>query len=95
MKIRTIKLLAKEGANNVVKNKLMSFASMMTVVVALFILGIVLLMAINITSNIEAMKRDLELTVFLNVNATPYQREEVVNFVEAKKDAGLISEYRI
>lgn len=42
MKIRTIKLLAKEGANNVVKNKLMSFASMMTVVVALFILGIVL-----------------------------------------------------
>lgn len=95
MKIRTIKLLAKEGANNVVKNKLMSFASMMTAVVALFILGIVLLMAINITSNIEAMKRDLELTVFLNVNATPYQREEVVNFVEAKKDAGLISEYRI
>ena len=95
MKIRTIKLLAKEGANNVVKNKLMSFASMMTVVVALFILGIVLLMAINITSNIEVMKRDLELTVFLNVNATPYQREEVVNFVEAKKDAGLISEYRI
>ena len=95
MKIRTIKLLAKEGANNVVKNKLMSFASMTTVVVALFILGIVLLMAINITSNIEAMKRDLELTVFLNVYATPYQREEVVNFVEAKKDAGLISEYRI
>lgn len=95
MKIRTIKLLAKEGSNNVIKNKLMSFASMMTVVIALFILGIVLLIAINITSNIEAMKHDLELTVFLNVSATPYQRAEVVHFIEEKKDEGLISEYRI
>ena len=57
MKIRTMKLLVKEGTKNVVKNKLMSFASILTVVAALFFLGIILLIAINITSNIEAMKR--------------------------------------
>lgn len=95
MKIRTLKLLVKEGTNNVVKNKLMSFASILTVVAALFFLGIILLIAINITSNVEAMKRDLELTVFLNVNATPYQREEVVSFIEEKKEAGIISDYKI
>ena len=95
MKIRTIKLLAKEGSNNVVKNKLMSFASAITVVIALFILGIVLLIAINITSNVESMKRDLELTLFLNVNATPYQREEVVNYIESNVDQGIFTEYRI
>ncbi|NLE24330.1 MAG: hypothetical protein GX625_03150, partial [Clostridiaceae bacterium] len=83
-----MKLLVKEGTNNIIKNKLMSFASTMTVVAALFFLGIILLIAINITSNIEAMKRDLEITVFLNVNATNYQREEVVSFIEAKKNAG-------
>lgn len=94
MKIRTMKLLVKEGTNNIIKNKLMSFASTMTVVAALFFLGIILLIAINISSNIEAMKRDLEITVFLNVNATNYQREEVVSFIEAKKNAGIISEYR-
>ena len=94
MKIRTMKLLIKEGTNNVIKNKLMSFASIMTVVATLFFLGIILLIAINITSNIEAMKRDLEITVFLNVNATNYQREEVVSFIEAKKEAGVITEYR-
>lgn len=94
MKIRTMKLLVKEGTNNVVKNKLMSFASILTVVAALFFLGIILLIAINITSNIEAMKRDLELTIFLNVNATSYQREEVVGFIEQKKAAGIVSEYR-
>jgi cell division transport system permease protein len=94
MKIRTMKLLVKEGTKNVVKNKLMSFASILTVVAALFFLGIILLIAINITSNIEAMKRDLELTIFLNVNATSYQREEVVGFIEQKKAAGIVSEYR-
>jgi len=94
MKIRTMKLLIKEGAQNVIKNKLMTFASVMTVVATLFFLGIVLLIAVNISSNIEAMKRDLEVTVFLNVNATNYQREEVVSFLESKKEAGIISEYR-
>jgi len=94
MKIRTMKLLIKEGTHNVIKNKLMSFASIMTVVATLFFLGIVLLLAVNISSNIEAMKRDLEVTVFLNVNATNYQREEVVSFLEKQKEAGIISEYR-
>ncbi|HHU89976.1 MAG TPA: ABC transporter permease [Clostridiaceae bacterium] len=95
MKIRTMKLLVKEGTNNVIKNKLMSFASIMTVVATLFFLGIILLIAINITSNIEAMKRDLEVTVFLNVNVTNYQRAEVLSYIESKKEAGIISEYRI
>ena len=55
MKIRTMKLLAKEGLHNVYKNKLMSAASILTVVAALFFLGIVLLIAINIPSNLETM----------------------------------------
>ncbi len=93
MKIRTLKLLVKEGTNNVVKNKLMSFASTMTVVAALFFLGIILLIAINITSNIEAMKRDLTVTVFLNIDVSPFEKEEVVTFIEGKKEAGVISDY--
>ncbi|NLL95770.1 MAG: hypothetical protein GX227_01460, partial [Clostridiaceae bacterium] len=95
MKIRTLKLLVKEGTNNVVKNKLMSFASIMTVVATLFFLGIILLIAINITTNIEAMKRDLKITVFLNIDVSPFHREEVISFIEEKKEAGVISEYTI
>lgn len=95
MKIRTLKLLVKEGANNVVKNKLMSFASTMTVVVTLFFLGIILLIAVNITSNIEAMKRELRLTVFLKIDVSPFHREEFVNFIEEKKEAGIITDYVI
>ena len=63
MKIRTIKLLVKEGTSNIYKNKLMTTASIITVAITLFFLGIVLF-AINLTSNIEVMKRDLDITVF-------------------------------
>lgn len=94
MKIRTIQLLAKEGSTNVYKNKLMSFASIVTVIAALFFLGIVLLIAINITSNIEQMKRDLNVTVFLNVTVTSFEREEVVSYIEGQKAAGVVSQYR-
>ena len=95
MKIRTFRLLAKEGTKNLVKNKLMSIASIFTVVVSLFFLGIVLLIAINITSNIEIMKRDLDVTVFLNVSATSFERQEVVNYLDQQKSEGVISQYRV
>lgn len=94
MKIRTLQLLAKEGSRNVYKNKLMSLASILTVVASLFFLGIVLLIAVNITTNIEAMKRDLDVTVFLNVSVTPFEKEEVIAFIEKEQTVGIISEYR-
>ncbi len=95
MKIRTFQLLAKEGSRNIYKNKLMSFASIMTVVATLFFLGIILLIAVNITSNVEAMKRDLNVSVFLYPDASEFQREEVISFIEQEKAAGVVSEYRI
>lgn len=94
MKIRTLQLLAKEGTHNVYKNKLMSMASILTVVASLFFLGIVLLIAVNITTNIEVMKRDLDVTVFLNVSATDFEKNEVTTFLEKEKSSGIISGYR-
>lgn len=95
MKIRTLKLLAKEGTYNIYKNKLMSLASILTVVTSLFFLGIVLLLAVNLTANIEVMKRDLDVTVFLDVGVTAFEREEVVAYIEKEKSAGVIAEYHI
>ncbi len=95
MKIRTLRLLAKEGLYNVYKNKLMTTASIVTVIITLFFLGIVLLLAVNITSNIEVMKRDLDITVFLNVSATDFEREEVTAYIEEQKKAGIVSQYRV
>ena len=94
MKIRTMKLLAKEGLHNVYKNKLMSAASILTVVAALFFLGIVLLIAINITSNLETMKRELEVVVSLKSSITAFEKAEVETYIEAKQASQLIASAR-
>ena len=93
MKIRTIRLLTKEGARNVYKNKFMSFASLVTITATLFILGLILLIIVNVTTNLEAMRRDLEVSVYLNVDASVMESTEVAKYMEDSKTAGIITEY--
>ena len=94
MKIRTLRLLTKEGTYNVYKNKLMSFASLATIIATLFILGLILLIIINVTTNLESTKRELEVVFYLNPDASLMESEEVARFVEENKAAGIVTEYR-
>lgn len=94
MKIRTMRLLTREGAKNVYKNKLMSFASLVTIMATLFVLGLVLLIIVNVTTNLEAKKQDLQVKFYLRVDASELEQEEVAMFVEKQKDAGVVSEYQ-
>lgn len=94
MKIRTLRLLAKEGAANVYKNKLMSAASMVTITTTLFILGLVLLIIVNVITNLEAQKRNLQVRFYLRVEATRLEQEEVAMFIENCRASGVVSEYQ-
>ena len=94
MKIRTMRLLSREGASNVVKNKLMSLASTVTVLVALLLLGVVLLLAVNLNFNMEQMRRELEVVVFLDVNVNALDREAVKAFIEERQSAGEVASWR-
>lgn len=94
MKFSTLSLLTKEGAKNVSKNKLMSFASIMTITVTLFTLGLLLLIISNVTTNLSVIKRDLQVGFYLKVDASAMESEEVSKFINDKKGAGIISEYQ-
>jgi cell division transport system permease protein len=94
MKIRTLRLLTREGAKNVYKNKLMSFASLATIIATLFVLGLILLVVVNVTANLEAMKRDLEVIFYLKVEASVFESEEVALFIEESKASGIVDDYR-
>jgi len=94
MKIRTLRLLTKEGVANVYKNKLMSAASMITITTTLFILGLVLLIIVNVITNLEARKRELQVIFYLKVEATRLEEEEVAMFIENCKASGIIAEYQ-
>ena len=93
MKIRTLRLLAKEGAANVYKNKLMSAASMVTITTTLFILGLVLLIIVNVITNLEAQKRNLQVRFYLRVEATRLEQEEVAIFIENCRATGVVTAY--
>ena len=93
MKIRTLRLLAREGAANVYKNKLMSFASLVTITTTLFVLGLVLMFIVNVITNLEARKQDLQVKFYLKVDASALEQEEVAMFIEKSKENGVVAEY--
>ncbi len=64
MKIRTLRYIVKEGIVNTYKNKLMSLASVIIVVATLIIFGFVLLIALNLETNLETLKDQPQLEVF-------------------------------
>lgn len=94
MKIRTMRLLSREGVSNVVKNKLMSLASIVTVLISLLLLGLVLLLAVNVNSNMEQMRQELEVVIFLEVDVNPLDRETVKGYIEEQQTAGVVSQWR-
>lgn len=93
MKIRTLRLLAKEGAANVYKNKLMSFASLVTITTTLFVLSLVLMIVVNVITNLEAKKQNLQVKFYLRVDASLLEQEEVAMFIQKSKEEGVVADY--
>lgn len=94
MKIRTMRLLSREGISNVVKNKLMSLASMGTVIIALLLLGLVLLVAINVKSNMDQVRKELEVLVFLNIDINDLDRETIRAFIAEREATGEVASWK-
>ena len=94
MKIRTMRLLSREGVSNVVKNKLMSLASIGTVVIALLLLGLVLLVAINVKSNMDQMRKELEVLVFLNIDINDLDRAAIKTYIQERETAGEVASWK-
>ena len=65
MKVRTLKIIFKEGLVNAFRNKLMSFASIVIVVATLVIFGFFLLIAMNFELNLSIVKDQPLLIAFL------------------------------
>jgi len=77
MKIRTMKYMVKEGFVNTYRNLLMSLASVSMVVASLLIFGIFLMLIINFSYNLNRLKAQVEIAVFLKNNATSLESADV------------------
>ena len=90
MKLSTVKYMVKEGISNTYKNKLMSLASLATVIASLLIFGIFLILAINLLYNANFIKSQPEVTVYMRSAVSDLAVEEVELSI---KENPLVAEY--
>lgn len=68
MKISTISRHLREGMRNVVRNGWMTFASISSIAISLFILGIFVLITLNVNDIASQIEDQVEINVYLEVN---------------------------
>jgi cell division transport system permease protein len=100
MRISTAARHFREGGKNVIRNGWMSFASISSISISLFILGIFLLLTLNVNYLAEQIESQVEIRVYLEVDTPQDQMQllekeikaipEVAQVKFVSKDEGLI-----
>lgn len=89
MTFNTILRHFREGAKNVIRNGWMSFASIGSIVISLFILGVFIVMSLNINALTGQLESKVQIQVYLQVNTTKEQVDnlllEIGNMPEVNK----------
>ncbi|EFM08989.1 protein of unknown function DUF214 [Paenibacillus curdlanolyticus YK9] len=99
MKIRTLLRHLREGVKNVARNGWMSFASVASIFISLFILGVFLLLSLNVSHFADQVESQVQIRVFLQVDVDKAvvdklnndigNMPDVKSIVFVSKDAGL------
>jgi cell division transport system permease protein len=82
MKIRTGRYFIVESIKSIIRNRVMSLASITTVAAALFILGIFMLMAVNVNRVINTVEQRIEIKAFLKDEVTTLKLQKIENAIE-------------
>lgn len=77
MKFSTITRHIREGFKNVARNGWMTFASMSSIAVSLFILGIFMLLALNVNKLADQLDSQVQISVYLQLDTEKGKAEEV------------------
>ncbi|NOU90361.1 FtsX-like permease family protein [Paenibacillus sp. LMG 31460] len=83
MKISTISRHLREGTKNVVRNGWMTFASISSIAISLFILGIFVLITLNVNDIAGQIEKQVEINVYLEVNTS----QDQINALESQIQA--------
>lgn len=83
MKISTFSRHLREGTKNVVRNGWMTFASISSIAISLFILGIFVLITLNVNDIASQIEDQVEINVYLEVNTPQDQITELQSQIQA------------
>ncbi|WP_337104007.1 permease-like cell division protein FtsX [Paenibacillus sp. YIM B09110] len=79
MKLSTILRHMREGAKNIIRNGWMSFASMSSMFISLFILGVFLLLALNVNAMADQIESQVQIRVYLQLKVDQTKMTELQN----------------
>lgn len=93
LKIRTWRRMVKQGFQNVFRNRIMSLASISAIAAALFVLGLVMVIVMNINNMISDLESQVEITLFLKTGANSSDISSVRGKSRAGKGLRITSSY--
>ncbi|CAG7633716.1 Cell division protein FtsX [Paenibacillus solanacearum] len=83
MRISTVVRHLREGTKNVVRNGWMSFASISSIAISLFILGVFLVLTLNVNFLAKQIEQQVEIRVYLEVNTPQDQITQLHSDISA------------
>lgn len=82
MTINTFGRHLREGGKNIIRNGWMTFASISSIAISLFILGIFLILSLNVNHLTEQVEQQIEIKVFLDLDITEEGIATIQNQIE-------------
>lgn len=85
MKIQTIEYYFREVILSMIRNRWMTFASIGTVAVSLFVLGVFLIMVMNMNKMASSLETQVQISVYINDNLPEQGRNEIERMTKELK----------
>ncbi|WP_373230825.1 permease-like cell division protein FtsX [Cohnella sp.] len=91
MKFSTVTRHVREGFKNVGRNGWMTFASMSSIAVSLFILGIFMLLALNVNKLADQIDSQVQISVYLQLDIEKTKIDEVERMIKRIPEVKLVT----
>lgn len=90
MKIQTVEYYFREVLVSMIRNRWMTFASIGTVAVSLFVLGVFLILVMNINKMAASLESQVQISVYINDNLPEEGRKEIERMTRDLKSVSAI-----
>ena len=98
MRASSMRYLMRSGLKNLWNNRMMTIASIGTLIACLLIVGVAVLFSLNVDNMVEYVGEQNELVVFMETDTTDEQLNAVKNVLESNEGLGdvtFVSRYLI
>ena len=85
MKLQTIEYYFREVVTSLIRNRRMGFASIGTVAVSLFILGVFFILVANMTKMVSALENQVQISAYLEDDISEDRRKEIEKNLKANR----------